>query len=797
MRCNVARKIPLLVLSLAAVSCQGVVGDYQLPGQEPGPIFMMGGGTGGSTGQGGGGTNPYVPPDVSCDPSIPTTVRLEDAIALFGSSVYPALTSGASQCVGCHGASSGRRFLVTADATETFHTARSSGFFKDEPGSLLSRVTNPDSAVRMPVGAPALNDATVQALAQVGCMVRTFEANGGPPADEQFPPELLMPYTGMAVSGYDNPFINFVQLKSKVKAVFADDWVRGGVDQFERNIGLFGGVNFTTHFVEARVASPDFLLGLDVLAPDVCGAAATNRTGPFAGLTLTDAVVDVPAQVETTVQIEALQVDPATGAGQASTNPAGYFCWTNCTFATPFVVTAPGTYRVTVRGKPTLDGNGGGPEISASIGATSGATVMTFSNAAAYEEKSVDIVVASVGPTAVSINFGNDAVVNGGDRNIYLDYVKVTGPLGAGTGTVRADAAKLKIDTLYQKLFYRSANTAEQDSTYALLKDLSGLGTTTDAWSGVCEALVRHPDFLFTKPPTVEKLTVQAEKDRLALVTLTQRAVGRPPTAAEFTKLGTDGFAAVVEQLVASTDFRDYYFNRIRLRIESQGTTVSDEPARLWTYVTFNGRSFEEVLTADYTVDEQFTQQPRPAEHGKTGVLTTKGYVGNKPGLPHYNYPARVLSGFMGSIFEVPPEVFAQRGTATAASTVDPTSICFNCHQLLTPLAHQRLKWADDGTFRTQLNGQTIDDTDRGLVPTYPYKGAGMEAFAVKAVKKEPFIRRMINTQFRLLIGREMRHTQDERVLYKQLWDTAFANGGDMRTVVKSVANSPTFRGTP
>jgi hypothetical protein len=645
----------------------------------------------------------------------------------------------------------------------------------------------------MPQAAPAWPDATVKAVAKVGCMIRAFEANGGAAADEQFPPELLLPYAGPPIASYDNPFLNFVQLKSKVRAVFNDDWVRTGADQFERNIGLFGGVNFTTHFVEARVATPDFLLGLDSLAPDVCGAAANAGTGPFTGLTLTSQVIDVPAQTTTTVQFEALTPTPATGAGNASTNPAGYFCYTNCTFATPYTLAAPGTYRVTVRGKPTLDGNGGGPELRIQIGTAVGATTLAYTNAAAYEDKSVDIVVPDTGVSSVSIDFFNDAVVAGGDRNIYLDAVTIIGPLGTGTGTANSDAAKQKISRLYSRMLYRPATVAEQASTYTLLKDLTAFGTQGSAWSGVCEALIRHPDFLFTMPPSVEKLTVAAEKDPLRLVALTQRALGRPPTAAEFTKLGADGMPAIIDAVFASPDFRDYYFNRIQLRIESQGTPQSDEPARLWTYVTLNGRSFEEVLTAEYTVDEQFQQQPRPPEHGKTGLLTAKGYLNNKPGLPHYNFPARVLSGFMGSVFEVPPEVFDQRGTATATSTVDPQSVCFSCHQLLTPLAHQRLKWADDGTFL----GGTIDDTDRGLVANYPYKGAGLEAFTTRAVKKEPFVRRMINTQVKLLIGRELRAQTDERLLYKQLWDTAFANGGDMRTVLKTMAASPNFQGAP
>ena len=68
----------------------------------------------------------------------------------------------------------------------------------------------------------------------------------------------------------------------------------------------------------------------------------------------------------------------------------------------------------------------------------------------------------------------------------------------------------------------------------------------------MCEALVRHPDFLFTMPPSVEKRTTAAEKDPLRLVALTQRALGRPPTAAEFTKLGTDGLPAMIDAVFAT-----------------------------------------------------------------------------------------------------------------------------------------------------------------------------------------------------------------------------------------------------
>ena len=53
---------------------------------------------------------------------------------------------------------------------------------------------------------------------------------------------------------------------------------------------------------------------------------------------------------------------------------------------------------------------------------------------------------------------------------------------------------------------------------------------------------------------------------------------------------------------------------------------------------------------------------------------------------------------------------------------MDPTSICFGCHQTLTPLAFQRQKWADDGTYReTDVDlgtvGFAVQDLDHDGVP--------------------------------------------------------------------------------
>jgi hypothetical protein len=252
----------------------------------------------------------------------------------------------------------------------------------------------------------------------------------------------------------------------------------------------------------------------------------------------------------------------------------------------------------------------------------------------------------------------------------------------------------------------------------------------------------------------------------------------------------------MVDGWLASPEFKAYAYYKMRIRTESDGTSDSDEPARLWTRILTTGTTYRDLLTGDYGVDTSFQPVAREAEHGNTGALTMKGYIQHKPGLPHYNYPARVLSDFMGYVFEVPPEVIAMRIGATASSTVDPNSICFTCHQLLTPLAYQRSRWSDDGTYRTtDADGKTIDDSDRGLVAGYPYKGEGMAAFTAQAVKKERFVRQTLQAEFNLLFGRPMRFDQDERGLYKQLWDTLAASNGDLRTTIKVMVASPQYQG--
>ena len=351
------------------------------------------------------------------------------------------------------------------------------------------------------------------------------------------------------------------------------------------------------------------------------------------------------------------------------------------------------------------------------------------------------------------------------------------------------------VTTLYQRMLFREPTAQEITDGKKLVTDLIAIGpSNTTSWAGLCEALVRHPDTLFTLPPSVATAS-DADKGRLRLVKLANDFLGRPPTDAEFTSLAGKSIDEILDALFASPDFQTYYFHRARLRTESSGSAETDEPGRLWTYVMTNERPFQEVLTADYSIDQNFQKVARPAYHGKSGVLTMPGFIKPKPGLPHFNYAARVLTDYMGVVFEVGPEILEARQNATPTSTVQPGTVCISCHGLLTPLAFQRSGWADDGSYRNGVdeNGKAIDDSDQGLVADYPFKGKGMEAFATVAVRKETFIRKSFDTQYQLFVGRAMRYKEDERVIYQDLWRSAFATNGNLKSAIRIIVKNPSY----
>lgn len=612
-------------------------------------------------------------------------------------------------------------------------------------------------------------------------------------ADEIFPPALLEPYDGPSLTTYDNTFISYEQLRGKVSVIFDDNWVRDDIDLFATNIVPLGGADFRTTFVEARAASADFLLTLDAMSKDVCATAANKASGPFTGLNLTQELTDIPAQSQTTYS--------AVDASQTSftTLPAGCgihgsevnFC-TNGTLSitgSPFAMAE--RYRITTRARAT----GAGVVMQLKV---NGTLVEDFNDIAATATDYSYEVSVNAGDE-VSVVFANDGTdANGVDMNLIVTSITIVGPLSGSTGTTRRDAAYTNLTQLYQKILFRKPTDQELSDTYALAQDVANITSNNlkSAWSGVCEVLTRHPDFVFTLPPS--RTTADAsDKDTLLLVKLAADLVDRAPTSAEVNAIANKR-TTIDEQIdtyLASDEFRATMMHNFRVRTQSDGSEASDEPARLWTYLLTSGASFEELLTGAYAVDTNFQPQAREEYHGKTGVLTMKGYIAGKQGLPHYNYPARVLTDFMGYVFEVPPEIVQMRLGSTPSGTVDPTSLCFQCHALLTPLAYQRRRWTDDGDYvPNDANGALIDQTDDGIVENYPFAGDGMEAFAIQAVHKEKFIRHTINAEFDMVLRRLMRADDDERVIYKQLYDT-LKQTGDLRATLKVILASPQYRG--
>src|SRR6185436_15647968 len=57
------------------------------------------------------------------------------------------------------------------------------------------------------------------------------------------------------------------------------------------------------------------------------------------------------------------------------------------------------------------------------------------------------------------------------------------------------------------------------------------------AWEGLARALIRHPDFLFTRPPSLLHAKSPEEKTKLQLVKIALDLAGRAPTPSELKQL--------------------------------------------------------------------------------------------------------------------------------------------------------------------------------------------------------------------------------------------------------------------
>ncbi|MDZ4850281.1 MAG: hypothetical protein SGI77_13435 [Pirellulaceae bacterium] len=993
---------------------------------------------------------------ISTDENGPDDAKLHNQ---FRRKIFPILNDSEKGCIDCHSNEGTSSLVLTGESIDDFRTLLDEQYLKLKGAdTLLSRLTALHEEKRMPKDAEPWSKKDINRLKAFLHTVEDSEVERGLKADEQFPRSLLSPYRGPSPSPSEHPFISYWQLKSKIRILFDDNWVRGDRNFFEDNLAMFGGADFKTRFNESSQPSTSFLTGLEMLARDIANVAYERKTGPFrdwqtlpehpkvgetGGYDYRDAIHQLYERVlyrpatdteleeayellakvfalEKTIQqrddelaFELEVTDPETGLHEQKIvripvsgdvlNVGQFLIDQTVSESTPekslqkqifakgvrldaktpnqrLVVHNLGTFRnVSFAGVEILDDEG---TVVETIGIDSphiefeGAWQISAENGfKSYEDMnqhkgSSSIRIALRPPKAgkyqLAISYRAD-VRNANQVLVELFASKTKNhlacptlptipPLGeahfsfdcsvdsepfariagvfqfSDTGSVEIrnhktldtvtvgaiefvearDAEKsylidsieadghekwerfnegrfkaynvkgVKIhdgnskkgelaltyhpqlrteqgfdaDEFFRlRVFYpgkkeqesqvpvvvraqksspiiqiSSPSVAKADATLRLdasasytvshsrlefsWRQISGTRVPIDdphsptlevtvprrsveqaAWSSLCSALIRHPDFLFTRPPSLATSDQPHIQQRLKLVKLALDLVGRSPTSDEIRELdqGTS-LEDFIDRFLASDEFKEFYFHRIRLHLESQGTEIQDEPVRLWNYVAFNDRPFKEILTANFTVDRDFKKQRRSANHGKTGVLTTPGFIQGKPGLPHYNYSAQVSMLFLGFVYEVPADVVEQREGVTALGTTDPNSVCYSCHKILTPLAFQRLNWNDDGEYRIENeDGLPIDASDQNASEDYPFPGKGMEAFATQAVKKERFIRTMINTHVNFYFGRPMRYREDERVLYKRLWDSAHRSNFKIPALIREIVTSPEY----
>ena len=391
-----------------------------------------------------------------------------------------------------------------------------------------------------------------------------------------------------------------MQLKGKVAAVFGDAWVRGGADQFQANIGLLGGADFTSHFVEARVATPRFPPGPRFSEQ---GRLLGGGEGRAAERTLHSASTSRPRWW---IRLP----EPTRGEAPLRAQPS-----TSCTGRSSSAVPPP----------------------------------------------------------------------------------------------------------------------PSSDAAYTLLEDLVTIAAgpvPQDGWSGVCEALVRHPDFLLTLPPRGRAAARHREPDAAPgeggagpggpAADRRRRSGVHQRRARRSTRWWTVARLGRVPRL-------RYY--KMRIRTESDGTSgLGRAGAAVDAHPHHRRPAFRELLTGDYGVDASFQKVARGPEHGDDRRADDEGlHPAQARAAPLQLRGARPhgLHGLRSS--RCRPRCSTMRIGATASSTVDPNSICFTCHQLLTPLAYQRSRWSDDGTYqhRPTRTGRPIDDSDHGLVAGVPVQGTG------------------------------------------------------------------------
>jgi len=263
----------------------------------------------------------------------------------------------------------------------------------------------------------------------------------------------------------------------------------------------------TTQKPAANFPADDFGYGFDTIG-DV--------------LALSPLLFEKAENAATTLVEEALRVYPAASASRVqgesgngecgAANSNSWNLWSACTLTVDVNVPVPAEYDVRVRAW----GDQAGPDparMQLHVGATPiGGLIdvpVTSSNPQVYTVRTT----LTAGTNTIGVDFTNDYYEAPDDRNLYVDYVELYGPVNAPPAAPQVTALRAlcnpavdgripctreMLESFTRKAWRRPPTTAEIDALVALADGASVAGATFDEALGVAmRAVLVSPHFLF------------------------------------------------------------------------------------------------------------------------------------------------------------------------------------------------------------------------------------------------------------------------------------------------------------
>lgn len=196
------------------------------------------------------------------------------------------------------------------------------------------------------------------------------------------------------------------------------------------------------------------------------------------------------------------------GASNGAANGEGWLFYSNGTATVPVNVKLAGTYRISVRAGEQHAGT----EFARMTVRAGQTPLRTFDVSAPRTMPAVYEYEQALSPGMqnVVVAFTNDFFMDGQDRNLWLDYVEVTGPIGAAGDTSKRDrilvcdpasgddCVRRILQTFARRAWRRPPTTAEVDKLFALVGVATAEGD--DVITGIKLALrgvLVSPHFVF------------------------------------------------------------------------------------------------------------------------------------------------------------------------------------------------------------------------------------------------------------------------------------------------------------